>query len=411
MLCRSVLFSSIALAVFALNAPAQVGAVHVVVNGMNLQAVVNGAQSGDTLLIQAGVYPGGATIDGKGLTLAADGPGEPLLDGGVRIANVGAGQRVVLSGLKVEGEAWTGPNTGRALAVESTAGAVRLDRCVFLGRELGHGATLQGAPDFVATECVFRGGSPATWSSSLSTLRAGSGLTSSGSAVALYASQLRGASGLDAVSVSDGQAGGDAAALSGGRFHAALSAFRGGQGGLGSGTCMFGGAGGNGLVVQAPLSARAIASTFTKGNGAAGGPCFCILCVEGDDGVGLLGPVATLAGPVTQLEFPRVAREATTVNVMVASAPGAVGFLFASQNAAHTSNAAYNGPILVKGPYEVRTPLGALPSGSTTLSLQLPTLPPGVESQTWFVQALVRSPTGGTFAGECRPLVIVDDAF
>lgn len=405
------LLSSFVLAALSIAAKAQVGAVHVVSNGMNLQAVVDAAQSGDTLLLQAGVYPGGATLNGKGLTLAADGPGQPLLDGGVRVANVAAGQRVVLSGLKVQGEAWTGPNTGRALAVANTAGAVRLDRCIFLGRELGHGATLQGALDFVATECVLRGGSPATWSSSLYSLRAGSGLTSSGSVLALYASQLRGASGLDAVGVSDGQPGGDAALVSGGRFHAALSVFRGGHGGVASGLCMFGGAGGNGLVVQSPLSARAIASTFTKGNGGAGVACLCISCVEGDDGFDLTGPVATLAGPITQLELPRVAREATTVNVMVTSAPGAVGFLFASQHAAHTSNAAYNGPILVKGPYEVRTPLGALASGATTLSLQLPTLPPGVESQTWFVQALVRSPSGGAFAGECRPLVIVDDAF
>lgn len=408
MLVRFTLLSSLTLALLSSAARSQLGAVHVVVEGMDLQAAVDAAQSGDTLLIYPGVYPSGAVIDGKSLTLAAEGSVPPLLLHGVQVANLAASGQVVLSGLQVQGEPWTGAGSGNALSVSNSAGAVRVDRCQFLGRERGHGATLIGALSFAATDSVFRGGNAAVWAP----VAPGSGLWSSGSWVALYQSQLRGASGLEPTTIADGQPGADGGVISGGLLHFAESTFRGGDGGAAFGTCMFGGNGGDGLVVQTPSNARAIASTFVRGDGGAGGGCFCTLCVQGNKGTNLVGPVQLLAGPTTELELPRVAREATVVNVTVMTQPGAQGFLLASQQPAHALDAAYNGPLLLKGPFEVRTSTGPIPSGSTTISLTLPSLPAGVQSQTWFVQTIVRAPGGGgAFAGECRPLVIVDDAF
>lgn len=411
MLSRSTLLSSIALTLISSAVHAQVGAVRVVVEGMNLQTSVDAAQSGDTLLIYPGVYPSGATINGKSLTLVAEGVVPPLLVQGVRVTNLAAKERVVLSGLQVQGEPWTGAGSGNALAVSNSTGAVRIDRCHFLGREIGHGAALQGALNVAATGCVFRGGNATAWSAAWTNVTPGFGLAATGSWVALYDCQARGASGLEPTVTADGQPGADGAALSGGRFHAASSTFRGGDGGQAFGTCMVGGDGGNGLVAQGPASARTIGSTFVKGNGGAGGGCFCTLCVQGNPGANVVGPVQLLAGPATALDLPRLARESTVVNVTVTTQPGAQGLLLVSQHAAYRSDAAHHGPVLVNGPYELRMPLGTISSGSTTVPLALPALAAGTQSQTWFVQAIVLAPGGSVFAGECRPLVIVDNAF
>lgn len=390
-------------------AQAQTGAVHVVQNGVNLQNVVDAAASGDTLLIRAGNYPTGATIDGKGLTLVADGPGAPLLSGGVRVSNLAPDERVVLSGLQVLGEPWTGLGTGRGLAVASSAGSVRADRCSFSGREVGHAAALQGPFGFVATGCQFQGGNVASYQPSSGLLFAGSGLVASGGSQALFGSFLRGADALDAATFGDGQWGGTGAAVGNSRLHAASSTFQGGRGGRPSGACTFGGNGGDGLQVNAPWRVRAVASTFTAGAGALGNNCFCAGCFNGEPGVAMNGPVTTWPGPTAALYAPRIAREGTAVNIDISTQTGARVFLVASQHVAHDLDLAYNGPLLVRGPYELRLALGA--TGSTTVPLTLPMLPPGVESQTWFFQVIVRLPTSGAWAGECRPLVIVDDAF
>lgn len=94
----------------------------------DVQAAVNAAASGDTILIRGGVYvPSNQvlTVDGKSLTIQAANPGNVRVDGRLRITNLSAAQTVRVSGLVFRGVSSVGPK----LDLENNAGTVWIDSC------------------------------------------------------------------------------------------------------------------------------------------------------------------------------------------------------------------------------------------------------------------------------------------
>src|SRR6187402_1540088 len=65
-----------------------------------LQAAVNAAADGDTLLVRTGSYAG-FLLTGKGLSIVAERGAEPKVSADVRLLSITAGHTVVLSGLRV----------------------------------------------------------------------------------------------------------------------------------------------------------------------------------------------------------------------------------------------------------------------------------------------------------------------
>jgi len=96
-----------------------------------LQSAVDAAASGDILLLKPGAIDGGSTItiDGKGLTLVAD--GDPVQIGRLIVQNLPAGGQVTLRGLTVGKPGLTGEltHTG-AIEVRACAGSVWIEDCV-----------------------------------------------------------------------------------------------------------------------------------------------------------------------------------------------------------------------------------------------------------------------------------------
>jgi hypothetical protein len=393
------------------SAAAQSGRVHVVTQGMNLQTVISGAQAGDTLLVKPGSYPSGAFIGGKGLQIVADTQLGVSITGGVRIQNTPPGQHVVLSGLAVQGEPWSGVGTGVGLRVTNTNGPLRIDHCSFLGTEVGNGAWLLAAADVVANSSAIKGNNSTSWGPIPASNDAGSGLVSSGGKLALFSCNLRGAPGVDADVWADGQHGGRGATVGSWEFYAARTSFTGGPGGRPFGSCTIGGNGGRGLSYGGATVANALGCMFDGGAGALGNNCFCATCLNGHPGQPLVGPVNVIASYTTRLDAPRVAREGQTVVVTITAQPNVRAFLLASLAPAHQFDAAYKGPLLVRAPYVLRMALGPMTSSTIQAQVTLPDLPAGTESETWFLQAFTRSPTSGVHAGEPRSLVILDSAF
>jgi hypothetical protein len=403
--------SIVAGSLLAGSAAAQAGRVHVVTQGMNLQAAIDGAQAGDTLLVKPGSYPSGAFLGGKGLQLVADTQLGVSIAGGVRVQNTPPGEHVVLSGLAVQGAPWSGVGTGLGLRVANTNGPLRIDNCSFLGTEVGNGAYLLAAADVVATSCAIKGNNSTSWGPIPASNDAGSGLVSSGGKLALFSCNLRGAPGVDADVWADGQHGGRGATVGSWEFYAARTSFTGGPGGRPFGSCTIGGNGGRGLNHGGATVANVLGSMFDGGAGALGNNCFCATCLNGHPGQPLVGAVNVIASYTTRLDAPRVAREGQTVSVTITAQPNVRAFLLASHRPTHEFDPAYKGPLLVGAPYVLRMALGPTTSGSVQTQLTLPSLPVGTESETWFLQAFTRSQTSGIHAGEARSLVILGSAF
>lgn len=124
-----------------------------------IRAAVAAASSGDVIRVHAGRY-GYFGVFGKELAIAAAGTGAVIVEGGVRVQNVAAGDVVQLDGLTIE------PASSEALIVADCAGAVRVSRCSLRGSVDASGALsglrVERADDVALTECSIAEWVPAT---------------------------------------------------------------------------------------------------------------------------------------------------------------------------------------------------------------------------------------------------------
>lgn len=356
----------------AICGPAVAGQVLVVDPGgagdhTTLQAAIDAAAEGDTILVNGGQYTTPATganavLTGKSLSIARGTGGEPYLRGTLEVTGLAGSQEVHVQGLRV-----------REVLVTDCAGDVLLE-------DLNAGVTftfLQHSLGVVASDNVVTANSRFIgydgWNSCGGQCNWGA---DGGPAVQVLDSRLN-LYHCDLV----GGAGEDGAWL----------------------PCGIGGNGGDGLLVSDPGSrVRHLATTFTGGLEGWGG------CGNGWVGAPVNAPAGTVAElmtPVTRLEGPGTAIAGTSVNLEITGPPGAVVFLLTTTDLRSRYLPLPAGTLHMKSfSIEVLPPVP--PSGTLVHALSIPPLPPGAGAR-WRLMQAVFNQSGSRFLGPPRGLVAV----
>jgi hypothetical protein len=386
-----------------------------------IQAAVDAANPGDTVLVRAGVYDG-FTVDGQSVSVVANLPQVVSLTTPTYVSNLSSAQRVVVSGFSFAA-AYQG-----GLRVDNCAGSVRLEALSALPPTtpdtLLHAVVVESSSDVAVFRCALTGGTPSL--SSIGT--PGVGLNVLDSRVAVYDSQLTGGNGtwawyLGSATIIPAQAGGAGCLVEGAStLFASGSSFAGGTGGSGaSGNCFSflggspGAPGGAGLSVVAPASVSLLDCTRSGGSGGAGGPgvasCGVPPGAAGPTGANIVGVATLLPGQRRVFSCPTVVRELNNLDLTFHGQPGDLVWTGRATDTSWGFSPALLGVRLVSNVLG-RTFHGAIPaSGTLTVSVPMPALPLGVESETRHYQALFRNIVGQSYLSSAQVVVVLDAAF
>jgi hypothetical protein len=372
------------------------------VNFTDVQPSVDAAADGDTILVRAGTYSG-FRIDGKGVAVHADGPGVAVApDESIRIANIGAGQQVVLRGFS--------QLAGPGLSIESCAGPVLVEECVFMANEAqgaSHGgASVVNSPRVTIAHSLLLGTTPFSTSPPV----AGAGLSAVASGVTLHGCVLGGGNG-----ASLGLAfanGGPGAALDGSAIVADNTWIVGGTGGAGIGllgSCLSPPTEGGPAISfpGQPSNLYAFAATIVPGNGGTG--ALCPPARAGKKVVGT-GIVTEIEGVAASVLTPDPVRSGQTVNVDVTGPVGASGFLLVSAVADPVFLQGCHGTIGPAAAYALTVPVGVMP-GSGQISLPMTVVAPlGVPGATVYLQTVMLQ-GNSCFLGATTAMLLLDSGF
>jgi len=382
-----------------------------------IQAAINAAVDGDTILARLGTYSS-FVIDNKALAVVNDAPNSmSSLTGQITVRNVALGKTVILSGFSC-----TGVGTS-ALQMNSNAGFVRITRCTFRGangngnptscmpgsHDSGwEGAILQSNGGGVAfAACVFEGGrgiahpylcyeTPGG--------HGGHGLHSTGSRVAVYDCSFLGGLGADG-GLHGGNGGSGAYCVGGLGLMASNSNFAGQHGGDGLDFTVIGGSGGHGVFVGSGAAVQLIDCTGQLGLGGE---------YAAPDGVPFAGsPYYTYSASRIEMQVPSVAREGTNLPLTIRAQPGDEVFLSSSRETVFDVMPSWSGVLLAN---QVTSPrimiLGSVPpSGILNVTLSIPDQGPGFSASTRFLQVLRRSSTGQVTLGSFATVTVLDSVY
>ena len=399
-----------------------------------IQAAVDAAADGDTLLIADGDYQG-FLLDGKGLTLLALHDLEAVVQGQVIVQNLPAASAVRFDGLKFQGKApyydldWFESEIGVSLV--NNQGAVHFYGCLIAGGGSSvdawidnspldptwfpsgaHGLNVVDSISVALLDCEVHGGNGAGSDNDIDGWggRGGIGIRSLNSVVALYDTLLRGGGGGNAGNV--GGDGGDGCYISGIGMFASGCSFVGGNGGDPVDfLAPVGGDGGDGLWVSLNSNVRLVDNEYSGG---IGGVELFPWGFAGAPGM----PKYWEGGELT--ESPGTRRSLRLSNSIVGD-----GLSFAVQyegqpgDIVYISRAARLKFVFSANPIGVRLvpfmrllPIGGGvvvgSSGTATLNIPAHELPAnGLRTQT--AQALVRQASGGWAIGGAVLLTVMDD--
>ncbi len=405
--------------------------VHVVNGGGPgaLQAAINAAAEGDTVLVHGGVY-GPTSVVAKSLTIVAE-PELGTIVSGLLITQLGASQRCVVSGLDLVS---AGGNA--ALRVLSCSGSVRLEAVRSQSASSVDGARVADSLDVAFVRCTSTGGAQTPSPGPDSVIYpVGRGLHVNASQVALYDSNLTGGNGQNAhfinavfseVPAGEGGAGLEAEGAS--TIFLGHCTLRGGNGGNGRGlACVHlpcglaptaGADGGCGVRAHSGASALVFDCTSSGGTGGLGGSggqcCPQTVWPPGADGMtggAACGTTSTILGSSAVLIAPHVVREQTPLALSVTGTPGDRVMLAVSTGTRWAFDPALSG-VRLFGPSSRRIALGTIPGGGTlSTSLPIPALPPGVGAQNYYLQIVVQTGTGPFRLGSPAWLPILDSMY
>lgn len=380
----------------------------------SVQAAIDAAQDGDTVLVYAGSYPGFAVL-GRALSIVAA-PGETVvITGSVSVELTPIRRASVLAGLDVTGD----PQNGFGLRVRSNPGFVRIQDCSFRGRdgieqttsfgdgEGAEGAIVESSAGVSFARCAFTGGQPpyspdcCDWGHT-----GGHGLWATTTPVALYDCTLVGGRGGNG---GWGGRGGDGLALVSYGAFASNSGFVGGKGGNGDDYIWGpGGDGGNGISVASAAQVRLLDTTQQGGLGGAA----LLIGSQGANGLPIAGGgvIAQLAGQARSLTGPTVVAEQGSVTLTLAGEPGDRVFLPSSILPGFTYKPGLKGVSLLAGmPPMTKQPLAIVPStGSVTFTIQADALPRSEATRVRHTQAYVLPASSGAFLATPLDLVVFD---
>lgn len=412
--------------------------VHVVQGGGNaLQAAIDSAADGDTVLVRGGSYTS-CSITGKGLTVVGDPAGAATVET-LRIAGTSADQTCVVTGLHVRTPPLTTANAAPSCVVlTSCAGSVRLVELTneILTPHSSPAVFVDACDDVALARCAFTGSRGVSVTGELAFVGTipGAGLEALGSRVAAHECSIRGGDGNDGAyhtgtvpffpfPPTNGATGAEVRPNT--TFVAHAGELRGGDGGNGlpghchplTGLPVAGGPaanGGDGLRTSAAASSHVLGASLVAGGrgvGVGGSICTSMPAIAGPDGVegsASSGPLVVFPGSATTLACPTHVRSGHSIAMTIGGTPGDFAVLALSLRAGWELVPFYEGALLFGAPAR-RIPAGLVP-GSGVLSLTLPAevLPPGVLARPRHVQAFAREPSGAPRLGGFGVVTILD---
>jgi hypothetical protein len=385
-----------------------------------IQSAVNLAVEGDTLIVAGGYYEGFA-IDGKSLIVVVAPNANAIVQGTVRIENIGVGQAVLLRGLEVmipEQPIWKSPM--RALEAVSCAGDVRLEDCKLTGVSWplevtngsiypsgSDGARFQSCARVVLSQCMFLGGAGGGSSSNCCSFGGDGGMGLRGVQSHFVLQECTAIGGKGGPNGTKGGNGGAGARIEGGSLYAASSAFTGSNGGLAHDfLCpVLGGNGGNGILATQGTEVELQACVLVAG---LGGHSVC--GNHGSPGAqfGGGGSLEQITPPGRSLRATSLAADDGVLNIEVRGAPGDRVWLVSSSRPDWVQMPMLKSPWLVPFPVHITfAPQGIIPS-SGILSFSHPAPALTTPTSLRVLQAMVRDTQGRTFLTGARHALILD---
>jgi hypothetical protein len=393
---------------------------------LQIQAAVDAAHDGDTLLVKTGTYSSFAIV-AKSLSVVGDANATVTVTGGVEVRSLAADRDVVLSNLVIDGQIGATDWHGNGVYLKNDLGSVRVQRCTIVGGSSSVGLTppcagveVDACADVGFVACSIVGGTPLPYF-------APPGLHAKGSMIAIYDSSIEGAGGYSNCASGSGMNGGDGgpgASIIDSFLFASGAGFVGGNGGDAPGwPCAAGngGNGGDGLDVLADTSVSYAELLDTMLVGGQRGVASCSIGC-GHDGNG--GAPSTVESPCVLdvipgfkrvLAAPTVVRELAPFTLSYQGQPGdEVGVFFGTETSFDYLPAlngvkmvATDHPPLIAAWLGIADPI----TGRLSASLAFPDLGAGVQSKVVYLQAIAHTAQGTQLLGTPTALVVLDQSF
>ncbi len=383
-----------------------------------IQAAVDAAVSGDTLIVGNGTYQGGFSIDGKALAVVGQNGIAPKVLSPCVVKNLPAGTVALISGLNIEA-AITNANGFAGLTVSDCVGSVRVHDCTLRGLKFvdfsgsslkaAQGLAIQSSMGVVVSKSSIKG-RDFGFVSGESAAQGGDALYASNSSFGLYDCTLKGGTGSEETYPSGGMGGSACVVegLTGVSVFASGTSFVGGNGGGGDYIgCTTSGNGGHGLVLT-NAAFTSLGGSVAAGPAGNFGPC----------GLGAPGQVIVtnnstwtqLPGADRKLSGPSGVTDNYTIPLTVQGQPGDKVWIVAARKTNFRFVSALSGLALVPLPLHLtfaqQGTIGA--NGVLELSKPLDDLMFSTPAQVWHFQALCIDSLGKGYFSSPLPMVVID---
>ncbi len=401
-------------------------------NYTTIQAAIDAALSGDTILVRTGNYSA-ISVPDKTLSIVAYDSAQVSVGGASTVGVLSSFHTVVLAGLIL-----TGPNpstSATTLTIASGLGPIRLEGCTITGSTATSG--VQGHPAGVAVRingsaarvafvgCTIHGGNGGACDFCDSMPPGTIGLYVDSGRAALYDCNVSGGSGgytaQGFTEADTGGAGGIGAYVWEGFLHASNSTIAGGDGGyvLDCPGPTASGPGGDGLHLAGPNPLPGAWSIGASIHGGAS-PHIVSGCAEslpgapGQDVVTETGAYFPLSGSDLEMEVPALVREGHDLVMTIHGQPGTLVDVVFTRATQFNAVPSWRGVVLTRsapGSLHPALYLGAIPaSGVITDGITVGDLPAGVTSTEFFLQARGRG-ADGRVLGSFAALTVLDSAY
>ena len=386
---------------------------------LSVQAAVDAAAEGDTVLVKDGFYDETVTISGKSLAVIGEAGASVQVQRSMHVLGLGSSQWSLVRGIDAP---MTGTVVfGEALRVGGNTGPFWVEDGSFDGNHnfggAASGVLVSGAAAATIVRCQLRGGTGIA--SKIGTSKQGGpGLWAISTSAHVYESTLLGEDGSQTGPFFFGlpAGGGSGATIDGSFLFTSGSDLIGGQGadGLTSGpSCIGGGLGGNGLTVYGASSQALLLDTSLQPGAGGLGSGACSPGLPGQPTFLFAGSASTLPGSARALAVDSPVREGQPVSAVATGLPGELVFLgLASTQSLPLLVPPWNGALHLGPGISVHFMGIVPPSGTLALGATAPALAPGVESAIGYLQPGFVSPTTGAITlGAPSALVVLDSAF